>query len=101
MPATLKATQSEHRQKIYNRFGWMIVRFLVAVVLLIAAILKCVQLTTTPILEDGFFHARWLNQMAVILELSLGILVVLRIIAENGMVGKFCIIHIVCRNFIL
>jgi hypothetical protein len=74
MFATLKATQSEHRQKIHNQFGWVIVHFLVAVVLLIAAGLKGHQLITTPLfLGEGLFHARGLNQMAVIFELSLGI----------------------------
>ncbi|MDR1493889.1 MAG: hypothetical protein LBT05_14400 [Planctomycetaceae bacterium] len=51
----------------------MIVRFLVATVLFIAAGLKAYQLATSPDLGDGFLHARWLNIAVVEFELAFGI----------------------------
>jgi hypothetical protein len=73
MSATLKTTQLEFRQKIHRRFGWTIVRSLVAVILFIAAILKSMQLAASPDLGEGLFHARGLNIAVVEFELAFGI----------------------------
>jgi hypothetical protein len=76
MSATLKITQSEHRQKIDNRLGWIIVRFLVAAVLLSAAILKAYQfqLATTPNLGNSIFEARWFQILLIECEIALALI---------------------------
>ncbi|MDR1492696.1 MAG: hypothetical protein LBT05_08240, partial [Planctomycetaceae bacterium] len=51
----------------------MVVRFLIATVLFVAAGLKAYQLATLPDLGDGFLHARWLNIAVVEFELAFGI----------------------------
>jgi hypothetical protein len=56
MFTTLKATQSEYRQKIHNQLGWVILRLLI-----VAIIVYC----------GGF--EKGVNQIVVILELLLGI----------------------------
>jgi uncharacterized membrane protein YphA (DoxX/SURF4 family) len=48
-------------------------RLVVASVLLVAAILKTHQLATTPILGEGFLHARWFKIFVVEFELFFGI----------------------------
>jgi uncharacterized membrane protein YphA (DoxX/SURF4 family) len=53
--------------------GWLIVRFFVAAVLLIAAGLKAHQLVTVPSLSAGLFHARSFNILVVEFELFFGI----------------------------
>jgi hypothetical protein len=51
---------------------WNLVRFFVALVLLVAASLKAYQLVTEPVLGDGLFHARWFNILVVEFEIFFG-----------------------------
>jgi hypothetical protein len=55
------------------RSGYDVVRILVAVVLLVAAGLKCHQLATEPILEKTWLDARWLLMLTVEFELFFGL----------------------------
>jgi hypothetical protein len=48
-------------------------RFAVALVLLVAAMLKAYQLATTPTLGENLLHARWFNIFVVEFELFFGI----------------------------
>ncbi|MDR0608558.1 MAG: hypothetical protein LBG58_00420, partial [Planctomycetaceae bacterium] len=48
-------------------------RFAVALVLLVAAMLKAYQLATTPTLGESLLHARWFNIFVVEFELFFGI----------------------------
>jgi uncharacterized membrane protein YphA (DoxX/SURF4 family) len=52
---------------------WLLMRFFVATVLLVAAGLKAHQLSTVPMLGDGIFHSRWLNVLVVEFELFFGL----------------------------
>jgi hypothetical protein len=56
-----------------RQYVFLFLRILIAAVLLAAAGLKARYLTVTPNLEHGLLDAKWLNQFAVLLELSLGI----------------------------
>jgi hypothetical protein len=60
-------------EKVRVNIGQLTVRFVIAAVLLVAAFLKFRHLLTVPILGNSFFDARWLNIVAVELELALGI----------------------------
>jgi hypothetical protein len=62
---------NEHRVDTNRR--WAVLRFVVAVILLIAAMLKAHQLATTPLLGEGLLHNRWLNIWVVEFELFFGI----------------------------
>jgi uncharacterized membrane protein YphA (DoxX/SURF4 family) len=73
MFATLKATQSEQHVFVHHRLDWVIVRFLVAVVLLIAAFMKAHELATSLSFNKGLFYARWFNIAVVEFELFFGI----------------------------
>jgi hypothetical protein len=48
-------------------------RLVVAIILLVAAMLKAYQLATTPSLGEGLLHARWFNIFVVEFELFFGI----------------------------
>ncbi|MDR1477898.1 MAG: hypothetical protein LBJ00_03045 [Planctomycetaceae bacterium] len=52
---------------------WLFVRFLVALILLVAASLKAHQLSTTPTLDNEIFHSRWFNVLVVEFELFFGL----------------------------
>ncbi|MDR2440798.1 MAG: DoxX family protein [Planctomycetaceae bacterium] len=52
---------------------WLVIRFFVAAVLLIAAGLKAHQLITVPSLGVGLLHTRWFNILVVKFELFFGI----------------------------
>jgi hypothetical protein len=56
-----------------KQFVFLFLRILIAAVLLTAAGLKAQELLVMPKLEYGLLDAKWLNQFAVLLELSLGI----------------------------
>jgi hypothetical protein len=73
MTLTIKGNLQKYFLNINGNAGFITVKLIVAVILLTAALMKCVQLATTPDLGNGFLQARWINQIAVILELSLGI----------------------------
>ncbi|MDR0704009.1 MAG: hypothetical protein LBF88_03390 [Planctomycetaceae bacterium] len=82
MSATLKATQSEPHLFVHNQLGWMIVRFFVAAVLLIAAGLKAYQLATMPDLENSFFEARWFQIILVECEIALALILLFGIVPK-------------------
>ena len=54
------------------RSGYDVVRILLAVVLLTAAGLKCVQLSTEPVIGHSIFDSRWLLMATVEFELFFG-----------------------------
>jgi hypothetical protein len=82
MFSTLKATQSEPHLFVHNRLGWVIVRFFVAAVLLIAAGLKAYQLATMPDLENSFFEARWFQIILVECEIALALILLFGIVPK-------------------
>ncbi|MDR2171950.1 MAG: hypothetical protein LBP59_17535 [Planctomycetaceae bacterium] len=51
----------------------LFMRFFVALILLVAAVLKAHQLITTPLLGEGLLHARWFNIFVVEFEIFFGI----------------------------
>ncbi|MDR2406773.1 MAG: DoxX family protein [Bacteroidales bacterium] len=53
--------------------GWLLIRILIALVLLVAAGAKFLQLITVPSLGIGLLHARWFNIIIVEFELFFGI----------------------------
>jgi uncharacterized membrane protein YphA (DoxX/SURF4 family) len=59
--------------RIDMNWRWLILRFMVATILLIAAGLKAHQLATTPLLSEGLLHNRWFNIFVVEFELFFGI----------------------------
>jgi hypothetical protein len=66
-------TISNHFTAVYSVVrDWNLVRFFVALILLVAASLKAYQLATEPVLGDGLFHARWFNVFVVEFELFFG-----------------------------
>ncbi|MDR1494110.1 MAG: hypothetical protein LBT05_15525, partial [Planctomycetaceae bacterium] len=77
MSATLETAQLEQRQKVHC---WVVVRFLIAAVLLIAAILKCVQLAATPDFENSIFEARWFQTLLVEGEIALALILLFGIV---------------------
>jgi uncharacterized membrane protein YphA (DoxX/SURF4 family) len=58
-----------------SKLDWrlLFIRFFVAFVLLIATLFKAYQLSTTPIIGVGIFHARWFNTFVVEFELFFGL----------------------------
>jgi uncharacterized membrane protein YphA (DoxX/SURF4 family) len=62
---------SENR--IDSNLRWVVMRFAVALILLVAAILKAHQLATTPSLGENLLHARWFNILVIEFELFFGI----------------------------
>ena len=62
-----------HKSRVSWIRCWDVMRFAVALILLVAAILKAYQLATTPSLGEGFLHARWFNIFVVEFELFFGI----------------------------
>jgi uncharacterized membrane protein YphA (DoxX/SURF4 family) len=56
-----------------SNLRWLIIRFFVAIILLVAAGLKAHQLATTPSLGEGLLHARWFNILVVGGELLFGL----------------------------
>ncbi|MDR2440533.1 MAG: hypothetical protein LBE12_14320 [Planctomycetaceae bacterium] len=52
---------------------WIVMRFIVALVLLVAAALKGYDLSIRPILGDGIFHWRWFNIFVVEFEIFFGL----------------------------
>jgi hypothetical protein len=64
---------SNHSTAAYSVVrDWNLVRFFVALILLVAASLKAYQLATEPVLGDGLLHARWFNVFVVEFELFFG-----------------------------
>jgi uncharacterized membrane protein YphA (DoxX/SURF4 family) len=77
---------------------WLMVRFIVAVILLIAATLKFYQLLTTLSSNEGLLHARWFNIFIVEFELFLGIWLVFGLLPKLTWlvtIGLFSIFSIV------
>lgn len=57
---------------VSNR-GWHVVRLAVAALLLVAAVLKCWQLTTEPVIGNSWLDSRWLLMATVEFELFFGL----------------------------
>jgi hypothetical protein len=51
------------------KLNWLLLRFFVALILLVAAGLKAYQLSTTPMIGVGIFHSRWFNVFVVEFEI--------------------------------
>jgi hypothetical protein len=82
MFSTLKATQSKPHLFVHNRLGWVIVRFFVAAVLLIAAGLKAYQLATMPDFGNSFFEARWFQILLIESEIALALILLFGIVPK-------------------
>ncbi len=61
------------RDGLKTRYCWGKVRWVVASILLLAAIMKAWQLATVPALSEGLFYARWFNLAVVEFELAVGL----------------------------
>jgi hypothetical protein len=59
--------------------GWVMVRFLVAAVLLVASVLKAYQ---SPVLENGLFETRWLQIFLVECELALAVVLLFGVVPK-------------------
>jgi len=83
---------SENRVTTNRR--WIVMRFAVAAIFLVAAGLKAHQLATTPYLGEGLLHARWFNIFVVEFELFFGIWLIFGMLPKLtwfGTVGCFSI----------
>jgi hypothetical protein len=77
---------------------WLVMRWVVAFVLLVAAGLKTHQLATTPSLGESLLHARWFNILVVEFELFFGVWLVFGLLPKLtwfAMIGCFSIFTLV------
>ncbi|MDR1492760.1 MAG: hypothetical protein LBT05_08565 [Planctomycetaceae bacterium] len=88
MSATLETTLLEQRLFIHHRFGWIVVRSLIATVLFIAAGLKAYQLATSPDLGNSIFEARWFQTLLVEGEINLALILFFNVIPKISWLTK-------------
>jgi hypothetical protein len=79
MSTIFETTTREHHRKIRNRFGWTIVRFFVAVLLLVASVLKAYQ---SPVWGNSLFETRWFQILLVEGELALAVILLFGIVPK-------------------
>ncbi|MDR2644238.1 MAG: hypothetical protein LBC74_15770 [Planctomycetaceae bacterium] len=89
---------SFNERRIDTNRRWIVVRFIIAVILLIAAVLKAHQLATTPLLGEGLLHNRWFNIFVVEFELFFGIWLIFGLLPKLtwlATIGLFSIFSVI------
>lgn len=65
--------RNKRNMRSANDLRWRFLRFVIAAIILTAAIMKAWQLATTPSLGEGLLNARWFNILVVEFELFFGV----------------------------
>ena len=73
---------SNGKTGVVPNWGWNLVRYALAVLLLTASALKCWQLATEPVIGTGLLDSRWLLMATVEFELFLAILLLTNLWAK-------------------